>query len=148
MNVHLPVEFAAGLAGLILTVFSGLGLLVNAWFKRLAKSIETVKVDSKTAAVESAAAREQVKNTHDTNLREDLDKVLNLTEHVAARVDVLNDSVQVLKDALETSRIDRHDMHRTLTEVQGNVGELKTMYSEALVEHSEMWDAISRLDTR
>ncbi|MEZ0366828.1 DUF2746 domain-containing protein [Mycobacterium sp. pUA109] len=51
------------------------------------------RVDGKVSEV-----REQVKNTHDSNLREDLDKVARLAESTAANVAVIGRQVTEVKD--------------------------------------------------
>ena len=108
------------------------------------QSQQIQRLSAQQAAIKSdtAASRDQLKNTHDTNLRVDLDRY-------ESKLDALGDGVDDLKAGQRRHDAEIAEIRKTLGQ-QGQVGERLAQAdhedrTNAREEHGRIWQAIKGL---
>lgn len=98
LNSPVGVAFVGGILSII-------GIAVAEFMRRQNKALKEVRADT-------AVAREQTANSHTTNLRDDIDRVLHGIDKLAARVDALGvDLAWERRERMDVaSRLTRHEL--------------------------------------
>ena len=109
MTTPLPAD-TVGLMGLIIVTVGGwVTAIINGWLHR--REVKTIRGDV-------GEVKEQVQNSHKTNLRDDIDKTRRAVESVAAQVGLID---QKLTDLHSYTTSQAHD----ITGIRQDVGSLR-----------------------
>ena len=86
-------------------VVTTIGLIVVALLGLIAEGLRRNHVATRSIKKDTRASREQVQNDHSTNLRDDVDRILEVIEKVAATTDSLVDGQHRLGEGLRTATV-------------------------------------------
>lgn len=103
------------LGGKIILGAPALSSIVVGWFQFVYRP----KTKSQHEVLEKV--RHQVENSHETNLRDDIDKLTLTVDGIAVTVRQLAESLTVVHDEITTSRADIGGLHRAVAEVRRDV---------------------------
>lgn len=104
---------------IIIAMIGGTVTLVGLWFQFVYRPRERER------GVVLEKVRHQVENSHETNLRDDLDRIERTVDAVAVTVRHLAESVATVHDEVTTVRDDQGGLHRALAGVRRDITELR-----------------------
>lgn len=87
--------------------------------RRQHKAISEVRINSEQAREHSAVARQQVQNSHTTNLRDDIDDLKAGIQSVLDMQLIHTDAIVTLRQDLTWERRERIDVAARLSRIEG-----------------------------
>lgn len=76
------MDIGAALTTLVVTIIVGAGVVTTAMFRKLASTIDSIKIKQIEIQDDSKAIRNQTENHHGTNLRNDIDAVRDSLDRI------------------------------------------------------------------